>query len=281
MGFTSKTQTPSKDWLNIVKTGRAKAKIKQWLLKFERDRNKILGQELLERYLKHLGSSWKAFVKDGAWANAVSVLHAANEDELLSNIALGKVTPAEIINTAPAFAALAKKEDKSPADDPSYAEKLSATVLHRSHKENAVIVEGMDGIMVRIARCCNPIPGDEIIGFVTRGRGISVHTKNCERVTATERGRQVKVSWNPDFNFKHPVSIRVITNDRPGILSNASRIITSMNINIRSSLGKSLPDHKGNIYFEIEVKDYSELIKVITAIESDPDVLSVERVSSF
>jgi GTP diphosphokinase / guanosine-3',5'-bis(diphosphate) 3'-diphosphatase len=283
--LTSKTQTPSKDWLNIVKTGRARTKIKQWLLKFERESNRNLGLEILERYLKLFSSSVKAFKKSGDMERAIEQLKAINEDEFLINIATGKISTKEVVNTSATLKASAPKElkeleEKTQAEE-SYSKKLSQTVRRRSGKDNAVIVDGMDGLMVRIARCCNPIPGDQIVGYVTRGRGISVHSSSCTRVDSTEHGRKVGVAWNPEFSFKHPVNIRAITHDKPGVLSVVSRLITNLGINIRSALGKSLPDKKGSLVFEIEVKDYSELLKVISAVEGNDDVISVERVSSF
>ncbi|MEI8346822.1 MAG: bifunctional (p)ppGpp synthetase/guanosine-3',5'-bis(diphosphate) 3'-pyrophosphohydrolase [Pseudomonadota bacterium] len=280
--LTSKTQAPSKDWLNIVKTGRARSKIKQWLMKYERENDKVVGQEILERYLKLYNTNFKSFKKSGDMDRAIEQLKSVNEEELLVGLALGKVSTKDVINTSPALKLLAPKDSEQKIEEEeSYSKKLSQSVRKRSGKDNAVIVEGMDGLMVRIARCCNPIPGDQIVGYVTRGRGVSIHSGNCTRIDVGEQGRRVSVAWNPEFSFKHPVNVRVITNDRPGILSVVSRAISNLGINIRSALGKSLPDRKGSLIFEIEVKDYSELLKVINTIESGDDVLSVERVSSF
>ena len=132
--------------------------------------------------------------------------------------------------------------------------------------------------MVRMARCCNPIPGDPIVGYITRGRGITVHTEPCTRVDSGELGRIIHVEWNTEFSFKHPVNVRVITHDKPGILSQISKNINSVGVNIRSALAKSLPDRKGSFIFEVEVKDYSELLKITSSIESLEEVISVTRV---
>jgi GTP pyrophosphokinase len=168
--------------------------------------------------------------------------------------------------------------EKKLSEIDSYSKKLTTTVRKKVGKDNAVIVDGMSDVMVRIARCCNPIPGDPIIGYITRGRGISVHTTSCTRVSPEDMVRSVPVEWNDEFGFKHPVNVRVITNDRPGILSKISKMINGMNVNIKSAIAKSLPDSKGSFVFEIEVKDYSELLKIINAIESIEDVISVNRV---
>jgi GTP pyrophosphokinase len=136
----------------------------------------------------------------------------------------------------------------------------------------------MDDVMVRMARCCNPIPGDPIVGYVTRGRGITVHTASCNRVEAGDLNRGVSVEWNSEFSFKHPVNIRVITHDRPGILSQISKSITGIGVNIRSALAKSLQDRKGSFVFEVEVKDYSELLKTISTLEGLEEVIAVNRI---
>ena len=143
--------------------------------------------------------------------------------------------------------------------------------------DNAVIVDGLDDLMVRMAKCCNPIPGDSIVGYVTRGRGITVHTKECKRVHSAELNRGVNVEWNPNLGIKYPVTIRVITLDKPGMLSLISNQITNQGINIRSAMAKSLPDRRGSFIFEIEVGDYSELLKSIHNIEALEEVISVQR----
>jgi GTP pyrophosphokinase len=155
---------------------------------------------------------------------------------------------------------------------------MAKNVRKKSHSDNAIIVDGMSDVMVRMARCCNPIPGDSIVGFITRGRGITVHTSHCNRVDAETLIRTIKVSWNKGFSFTHPVGVRVITQDKPGILSLISKTINNAGINIRSALAKSMPDRKGSFIFEVEVKDYSELLKTISAIESLEEVISVTRV---
>ena len=146
-----------------------------------------------------------------------------------------------------------------------------------SNKDNAVIVDGLDDIMVRMGKCCNPIPGDPIVGFITRGRGITIHTKKCQRIHEFEDSRKIDVEWNQTYSFKHPVNLRVITHDRPGILSRITNNINSLGVNIKSAIAKSLPDLKGSFLFEIEVKDYSEFLKVVSIIEAMEEVISVNR----
>ena len=128
-----------------------------------------------------------------------------------------------------------------------------------------------------MGKCCNPIPGDPIIGFITRGRGITIHTNNCLRAQEIEEMRKIHVEWNSAYMFKNPVSIRVITHDRPGILSRISNNINGLGVNIKAAIAKSLPDLKGSFLFEVEVRDYAELLKVISIIEAMEEVISVSR----
>ncbi len=277
--MTSKNQTPSKDWLNIVKSSRAKTKIKQWLLKVERDHNKELGTEVLEKTLKSFGSSIKALKKHGDIEPLYKAASCSNFEELLINIGSGKTASRELISHIPSLRDKAVEISEVQLKElDSYSKKLSKNVKKRANKDNAVIVDGESDVMVRLARCCNPIPGDPIMGYITRGRGITIHHANCERVDADSLTRSVSVEWNSEFRFKHPVTIRVVTYDKPGILSTISKVITAINVNIRSAIAKSLPDRKGSFIFEIEVQDYSELLKTISTIESIEEVISVNRV---
>ncbi|TNE96855.1 MAG: bifunctional (p)ppGpp synthetase/guanosine-3',5'-bis(diphosphate) 3'-pyrophosphohydrolase [Deltaproteobacteria bacterium] len=276
--MTSKNQSPSKDWLNIVKSSRAKTKIKQYLLKIERDQNQDLGKEILEKAFRVFGTSLSKVLKSGELAKVISELKYSDEEELYIHVGSGKFSAKDIIERIPA---LKKEEDKDAEklkEINSYSQKLSKSVRKKSNKDNAVIVDGMNDVMVRMARCCNPIPGDPIMGYITRGRGITVHHVDCTRVEAGDLARTVNVEWNSEFNFKHPVNIRVITHDKPGILSSISKVITGISVNIRSAIAKSLPDRKGSFIFEVEVKDYSELLKTISTIESLEEVISVNRV---
>ena len=195
----------------------------------------------------------------------------------------GKLTPKEIFQYIPSLKDLASKALEAGLEEKieeieSYSNQVTKNVRKKTHSDNAVEVDGMSDVVVRMARCCNPIPGDSIVGFITRGRGITVHTVGCNRVDAETLMRTVRVSWNRGFNFTHPVSIRVTTQDKPGILSLISKTINNTGINIRSAMAKSLPDRKGSFIFEIEVKDYSELLKTISGIEALEEVISVSRV---
>lgn len=275
--ITSKTQTPSKDWLKLVKTSKAKTKIKQWLLKTEREKDKQIGQDLLEKSFKVYGTSIKNLKKTGELERIYKDYKFKSEEELYINLGGGKIPIKELVKKLSMYEETQEDLSSQIKEVDSQIDKIGNVARKASHKENAVIVDGMDDVLVRMAKCCNPIPGDSIVGFITRGRGITVHTSQCSKKSTSEFERNIKVEWNSDYSFTHPVNIRVMTHDRPGILSQISKAINNIDINIRSAIARSMPDQKGSFIFEVEVKDYSELLKVMNAIEGVNEVISVER----
>jgi GTP pyrophosphokinase len=278
--MTSKTQTPNKDWLNIVKSSKAKSKIKAWLLRVERDRNIEIGKETLEKAFKVFGTTLKAATKRGELELVKTSINAKSDDEIFIHVGSGKYTADKILSAIPGMSTEVENPEEVEVklkEIHSLSNKLTKTAKRKAHKDDAVIVDGMDDIMVRMARCCNPIPGDPIIGYITRGRGITIHRGDCTRFDIGDVGRQIHVEWNPEFSFRHPVNVRVITHDRPGILSSISKAINNLGVNIRSAIAKSTQDRKGSFVFEIEVKDYSELLKTISGIEALEEVISVTR----
>jgi GTP diphosphokinase / guanosine-3',5'-bis(diphosphate) 3'-diphosphatase len=277
--MTSKSQTPNKDWLNIVKSSKAKSKIKAWLLRVDREQNIEIGKETLEKAFRVLDTSLKAALKRGDLEKAMPELNAKSIDEIFIHVGSGKFSADKVISSIPGMKLEEEIEnvEEKLKEINSLSNTLSKSAKRKAHKDNAVIVDGLDDLMVRMARCCNPIPGDPIIGYITRGRGITIHRSDCTRYDVGDVGRQIIVEWNPDFSFKHPVNIRVITHDKPGILSSISKSINNMNVNIRSAIAKSTQDRKGSFVFEIEVKDYSELLKTISSIEALEEVISVTR----
>lgn len=278
--LTSKTQTPSKDWLKIAKSSRARTKIKQYLLKVERQRNREMGVELLDKALKTYSTNVKALEKKNDFNKVYDQFNLKDLNELYLHIGSGRFTIKQVLELIPSIDFEnqdEKQKGKKEKEFDTLYKEISNTAKKTSNKDNAVIVDGLDDIMVRMGKCCNPIPGDPIVGFITRGRGITIHTKACQRIHEIEDSRKVYVEWNSAYSFRHPVSVRVITHDRPGTLSRITNNIHGHGINIKSAIAKSLPDMKGSFLFEIEVKDYSEYLKVVSLIEAMEEIISVTR----
>ena len=274
--MTSKSQTPSKDWLKLVKSSKAKSKIKQWLLKVDREKNQELGKKVLEKALRVCGTSLSRIIKENRIKNTLDYFNCSSVDELCIYIGSGKHSAVDVIKAIPEL--YPQDQEKEKADELNkYSNTLLDTVRKNSGEDSAFIISGEDDLMVRMAKCCNPIPGDLVLGYITRGRGVTVHRSDCPRLDRSERLRLIEVSWNKKRNFKYPVGIKVITNDRYGVLSTISNTINGAGVNIKKAIAISLPGAKGSFVFEIEVLDYSELKEVIHAIESVSDVLSVGR----
>lgn len=278
--LTSKTQTPSKDWLKICKTSRAITKIRQYLMKVEREEHRTLGEDILEKALRKFDTSIKSVEKKGDFKAILDKHHYKTLEELFVNIGSNHLAIKDVLIEIPSVDFKETDELEFKEEDKeleSYFKKTQKTARKSSSSDNAVIVDGLDDIVVKMGRCCNPIPGDPITGIITRGRGITVHTIGCNRIIDIEKGRHVYVEWNKHYTFSHPVNIKVTTHDKPGILSKISKSINNAGINIRSAIARSMPDQKGNFIFEIEVKDYSELLKTISSIEQMEEVISVNR----
>lgn len=278
--LTSKTQTPSKDWLKFAKTSKARTKIKQHILQIERDKNREIGEEMLDKALRSYHSSIKALEKKKEFAKIFDHLKIKSMDELFQNIGSGRIQINRVLEYAPSVEYEVSEENQKQEHKKEFDtlyKQISSTAKNKSNKDNAVIVDGLDDIEARMGKCCSPIPGDPIIGFITRGRGITIHTSKCPRVYEIDDTRKVDVEWNTSYAFSHPVSLRVITHDRPGILSRISNNINGLNVNIKSAIAKSLPDLKGSFLFEIEVKGYAEFLKVVSIIEAMEEVISVNR----
>ncbi len=275
--MTSKTQVPSKDWLKICKTSRAITKIKQYLQKVERDKYRSDGEEMLESALKKYGTNLKTLEKqNGAFARIFDDFHMRQVEELAVQVGSRNIHLKDVLSRLPGI----DYRDETPVEEEpreTFAESVTKTARKSGGRDNAVVVDGLDDVQVRMGRCCNPIPGDPIVGFITRGRGITVHTVGCHRAHEVEDSRRVNVAWNRDYAFAHAVNIRVMTHDKPGILSKISKTIAASGINIRSAIARSLPDQKGSFIFEIEVKDYAELLKTINGIEQMEEVITVGR----
>jgi guanosine-3',5'-bis(diphosphate) 3'-pyrophosphohydrolase len=278
--LTSKTQSPSKDWLKICKTSRAITKIRQHLMKVERDEHRALGEDILEKALKKFDTSIKSIEKKQEFKIILDKHHYKTLEELFVNIGSNHLPIKEVLVAIPSVNFSETDELDFKDDDKeleSFYKKTQKTARKSTNNDNAVIVDGLDDVMVKMGRCCNPIPGDPITGIITRGRGITVHTIGCTRIVDIEKSRNVYVEWNKHYTFSHPVNIKVTTHDKPGILSKISKSINNAGINIRSAIARSMPDQKGNFIFEIEVKDYSELLKTISSIEQMEEVISVNR----
>ncbi len=278
--LTNKGQTPSKDWLKIVRSSKAKSKIRQWLLKNQREQDAVAGLEILEGFLKQRELTFKQFKKKGFLDKVIQYHNYKNEEDLFVYLAQGKIKVREIQKIIPE---LVKVENDPHDDEAKILADGSKTpkaihIKSNSSPRGPVKIDGADDITVRLAKCCNPIPGDPISGHVTKGRGIAIHTYACKKKKSLDMERSIEASWNGDFRAKYSVMMKIISQDRQGILSTISKAINNIGVNIKSAMAKSTPDQRGMFMFEIEVQDYGELLKALGSVEALEEVISATRV---
>jgi GTP pyrophosphokinase len=267
---TSPNQHPSRDWLKLVKSSRARTKVNQWLKVQERERSIELGREIFEREAKKYRLNGTALLESDDLRRVASDLGLPGPEDVLAGIGYGKTSVQQVLNKL-APNALLEVPDKERA--------RPATT--RPKTEHGVRIRGVDDLLVRFARCCNPLPGDHIVGFITRGRGLTVHTRDCLTVAKSvlDRERLLDVEWDVDEAPKRPVRIAVyIGNDRPGLLAEITGAISSRNGNITKAEVVVTDDRKGTNNFVIEVADLRQLQDIMGAIRAVPDVVNVERV---
>lgn len=280
---TSPTQTPSKDWLKIVKSSRAKAKIRAVIKEQERARARELGREMLEKALRNYSLNLGKLEKSGEVLKVAQKHNLRGPDELYIFLGYGRKEVEHVIPDFVPKEALAQKLEHAREQDESFLKKVFTSARKRSESRNAIIVADLDDVLIRFGRCCNPLPGDSIIGFITRGRGVTVHTATCTKAIDNDQERRVEVAWNTPDNkgsIKRHVKIRVLSQDEPGLLALMSQTISSCGVNISSANIRTTKDKKAIALFDVEVGDLGQLQKITSALESKKGVIMVERVRS-
>lgn len=261
--LTAKRGGPSRDWLNthlgLVNTQRARAKIRQWFKKQDRDQNLSQGREMMEKELRRLG------VVDLDMEDLAKSFGFKAADDLYVALGCGDVAVGRIINFL--------TEVESPIDDPL----LTAKPVEVERKDSeSVNVLGLKGILTNIAKCCNPAPGDDIIGYITRGRGATIHRKDCPNVLRIkDRERLVKVSWGePRRTF--PVTVQIKAYDRQGLMGDISTVLSNEGVNMRD-INVKIANNLATINIMLDIGDISQLSRILTLTESLPNVMDAYR----
>ncbi len=268
--ITSPRQHPSKDWLEFVKTPKAKTKIRHWVKNQEREESINLGKNILEKALKQEHLTLANLAKSEPLRAIARELSFQTVDDLLAQIGFGKISPRQVIGR------LRPKLGISPEKHPGLMSKVVDRIKRR-RTAPGLRVKGISDMLIRFAHCCQPIPGEEVIGFITRGRGITIHNRHCRHVLSADPDRLVDVSWEPSKDDVYLARIRVTSVDKKGILADVSNIISQRDANIIQAEVKTTVDRKGVSIFTIEVGDYKQLQNIIAAIKRVKNVLVVER----
>ncbi|MFK5925780.1 MAG: bifunctional (p)ppGpp synthetase/guanosine-3',5'-bis(diphosphate) 3'-pyrophosphohydrolase [Desulfuromusa sp.] len=270
--LTSAHQTPSKDWLSFVKTSKARNKIRHWVKSEQREKSIEIGRELLEKELRKHQYSLKRAMSLKSFSQAVSTLGFKTSDDIFAAIGYGKLSSGQVVSHA-----LPKEEQKKQPEKTGPLGKVLGK-FGRRKPQSAILIGGIDNVMVRFANCCNPLPGEPVTGFITRGRGLAIHAKNCPQVLASDPERRIDVEWDMQRKTTRPVKIQVICSDQKGMLVGISGAIADADANIFSASVHARGDKKGTNLFEIDVENLEHLNRVIREIKKVKGVLRVERI---
>ncbi len=270
--LTNKQQRPNKDWLEFAKTSRAKNKIRAHLRGAERDRAVVIGRELLERELKRYQQSPKEHLTDKLVEKFVTERYQNLEDILVA-VGYGKLSPNMVVERVLPL----ELREKPP--EPAPKKNRLAELIERVSRRNAsgVKIEGIEDMLVYYARCCSPVKGDPIVGFVTRGRGLTVHRRNCDKVLDLDPERRIHVSWDASTSFSRAITLRIVTDDREGMLADLSGVFSKSAVNIMEANCKAGPDGQAVNTFKCGIADLDQLRKIVKALEMVKGVHAVER----
>ncbi len=269
--LTSTTHTPSKDWLKFVKTSRAKAKIRQWIMAEERERSIALGKEICEKDFRKFKLNLSKLLKSEELAKVASDFSFHEVNDLLAAVGYGKISSNQIIGRL----VPSERLEKQRITEETRFTRLIKRITKKPH--DAIVVKGIGDVMIRFAGCCNPLPGDRVVGYITRGRGVTIHTTDCGNILNGDAERKVEVEWNLDKNHSHPVRIRVISSNRKGLLADVSSSLSSNQVNILNAQVTTTEQDRAVSTFEIEIRDLRHLQRVTRSLEKVKGVLQVKR----
>jgi GTP diphosphokinase / guanosine-3',5'-bis(diphosphate) 3'-diphosphatase len=271
---TQKGHTPSRDWLSFVKSSHARSKIRHWLNLHEREEAMEMGKKLLEKESRHFGRSLKK-IPDAEWNKIIEEYGLARLDDLYAAVGFGKYSARQVLGRV--FGESAKPEEGEAEDSKPTLVKTVKRML--GFGEAPLIVKGHDDLLVYRAKCCNPIPGDDIIGYITRGRGVAVHTRSCPNVQNLmyQTERRIAVEWGGGTTATFPVELLIRAKDRAGLLAEITAVISGAGSNIRNL--ESRPDKQNaRIDANLEIVDRRQLETILVNIRKVSGVFGVERV---
>ena len=268
--LTATSHVPNRDWLRWVVTPRARTRIKAWLKSEDKERSIALGMRSLAHELRKYTPNPQPYMKPDVLLAAAPAFGCHRANDLLEAVGYGRVSALQVARRLlpPSLLAETEKQDKAPP--PSG---------RQQPRSEGVRVHGLTGVLVNFARCCSPLPGDSIVGYVTRGRGVSIHTTDCESTRKLEYDaeRRTSVSWDGAGDTLHPAAIALVTHDEQGVLASVSAAISACKVNISRFTTTTTMEKKAYMDVTVDVRDVNHLNEVIRRIEGVRGVLSVER----
>ena len=268
---TSKNHHPSKDWLKYVKTVKARSKIRHWIKTQEKERSITLGREMLDKAFRKERLNFNILAKSERIEEVGAHFGFKAVDDLIANVGYGKITPLQVLRK------IAPKRDAEESEA-SIFNKLIGRVGRRKKLKTGVLVKGVDDILIKFGKCCQPVPGDLIVGYITRGFGVTVHRTNCINALSMNPERQIEVEWNQETNEIYPVKIRIISQDRVGLLADVAGNISKFGANILNATPQTRDDKMVDSFFTIGVEDIGHLDKILSAVRKVKRVQDVKRI---
>ena len=270
---TSKNHHPSKDWLKYVKTVKARSKIRHWIKTQEKERSMTLGREMLEKAFRKEKLSFPNLAKSDKMMEVAAHFGFKTVDDLVANVGYGKITPLQVVRRI-----VPKREGEAQTADESIFNKLIGRVGRKKKLKTGVLVKGVDDILIKFGKCCQPVPGDAIVGYITRGFGVTVHRTTCVNALRMNPERQIEVEWNREIGEVYPVKIRIISQDRVGLLADVVGNISKFGANILNATSEIRDNKMVDSFFTIGVEDISHLDKILAAVRKVKRVQDVKRV---
>ncbi len=269
---TSRKQRPRRGWLELVKTSRARSRVRSWLRKEEREKALNLGREICERKLKGYETTLKKMVKSGHVKHLLKDLHCNSLEDMLAKVGSGMITIPHLVKVLQPGEVQKEKELTELSGADSFAEqKLSPS------SSSGIVIDGVDDMLIKISRCCNPVPGDAVMGFITSGRGISVHKKQCVNLHATDPRRWIDVEWSGNHGAVHRVEIRVSAENDKGIFAAISASISSDDASIVEISAHITPTDTADFYIALEVDSLEHLQQILQHLRQMPQVIVARR----
>ena len=278
--ITSKTSKPSLDWLNIVGSSESKSKIRNWFKRENKAENIEKGLEALEKEAKRLNYTWKELIADNRLQHVTKQLKAGTEEEMFAACGYGGIPVSTVLLRLIDLYKKSKEAEESKRSTEQILEKLKSQGQKKTKNGTGVLVKGEAGVMVRMAKCCNPVPGDDIIGYITRGRGVSVHRSDCSSMghTPEDLERMIEVSWDGSSGESFHVGIDIQAYDRAGILMEVMAVLSELKITITNINAKVQEDTKNvSINVTVDIRDISQLDFVMTKLRRIREVYTVQR----
>ncbi len=270
--MTTKGHNPSKDWLNFVKTVKARSRIRHWIKTQEKERSTSLGREMCEKAFRKNNLNFISLSKTEEMKAVVKEFNFKTLDDMIAHVGYGKITPLQIIGK---FTATPEKHES----DESILNRLIGRVKKKKTSDG-VVVKGIDDILIRFSKCCQPVPGDQITGYITRGRGVTIHRYNCTNILKLSPERRVEVEWDKTLPETYPVKIRIRSQDRFGLLADITATISKHSSNIIHANTETNEDTGVNMYFTIAVEDTEHLKRILSDIRKVKYVHDVIRLAS-